>query len=158
MTSTALLPLLVTTLVAGVSWYVAHAFAKQRDRANKRRELLVGYLIDAYRKLEVGAARVMTIAQAEAMETAIADIQLFGSRRQVELVQEFARDIAETGGASIDALLIALRADLREELGLVDVPARLQYLRFDKTSLNGSREPKNSAIPTPNTVPTVPGA
>lgn len=141
MISNATLPLLVTTIVAAASWYVAHALAKQRDRANKRRELLVGYLIDAYRRLEAGAAREMTVEQAEAMESAIADIQLFGTPRQVQLVQDFALQIAETGGASIDDLLVSLRADLRAELGLTDVPARLQYLRFDKTSISRSPTP-----------------
>lgn len=125
--------MLATTLVAIASWYVAHVLAMRRDRANKRRELLVGYLIDAYRKLEVGANRNMTAAQAFGIESAIADIQMFGTPRQVELVQAFAIEVAETGGASLNELLITLRADLRAELGLPDVPPRLKHLRFDKT-------------------------
>lgn len=129
------LSVLVTTAVAIASWYVAHVLAGRRDRANKRRELLVGYLIDAYRRLERGAAREMSVAQAEAMEAAIADIQLFGTARQVSLVQAFALNISEAGSASIDELLVSLRADLRRELGLADVPAHLQYLRLDKTAL-----------------------
>jgi len=130
--SGAWLPLLVTTAVAIASWYAAHLLASRRDRANKRRELLVTYLIEAYRRLESGANRQMTSEQAQAVESAIADIQLFGNTRQVELVQAFAQEIAEMGDGSLDELLVALRADLRRELDLAEVPARLRYLRFKR--------------------------
>jgi hypothetical protein len=39
-------PLLVTTLVAATSWYVALRLSVSRDHTNKRRELRVKYLID----------------------------------------------------------------------------------------------------------------
>ncbi len=47
-----LLPLLITTTVAILGWYVVHRTAVSRDRANKRRELIAQYLIEAYQKLE----------------------------------------------------------------------------------------------------------
>ena len=46
-----LIPLLITTVVAVVGWLIAHALAAARDRANKRREMRVAVLIEAYRAL-----------------------------------------------------------------------------------------------------------
>ena len=90
MNSTFLLPLLVTTVIAVLGWYVAHRLSMNRDRATKRRELRVKYLIDAYRLLESVSNRPVTPATAPQFESALADIQLFGTPAQVELAQEFA--------------------------------------------------------------------
>jgi hypothetical protein len=68
------------------------------------------------------------------LESAVADIQLFGSPRQVDLVQRFASDFAAKGGASLDELLSDLRTDLRAELSLEAVPEGVVHLRitYDK--------------------------
>lgn len=75
-----LLPLLVTTIVAVSSWVVAHRFAVNRDRAAKRRELRTSYLIEVYRRLERAVHRHEPLpTNEEDLESAIADIHLFGS-------------------------------------------------------------------------------
>jgi hypothetical protein len=68
------------------------------------------------------------------LESAVADIQLFGTPHQVELVQRFASDFAAKGGASLDALLRDLRTDLRAEFNLEVVPENIVHLRitYDK--------------------------
>ena len=68
------------------------------------------------------------------LESAVADIQLFGTPRQVDLVQRFACDFAAKGGASLDELLADLRTDLRAELNLEAVPENVVHLRitYDK--------------------------
>ena len=84
-----LAPLLVTTVVAIFGWLVAHRLSAARDRANKRRDLRVQYLIDAYRKLEnAGNRNTNTSDYAAALELAVADIQLFGSPDQVKLATQ----------------------------------------------------------------------
>jgi hypothetical protein len=52
-----MLTLLIPTVVAIVSWFVGSWLSVRRDRANKRRDLRVQYLIEAYRCLAVGANR-----------------------------------------------------------------------------------------------------
>lgn len=122
-------PLLITTAVAVGGWFVGHVLTARRDRANKRREQRIGFLIEAYRRLEACSQRVAPSDTAK-LESAVADIQLFGSPHQVELVQRFASDFAAQGGSSLDALLRDLRRDLRAELRLESVPDSILHLRI----------------------------
>jgi hypothetical protein len=121
---------LLTPLAAAVvGGFVVHMLTARRDRANKRREQRSGYLIEAYRRLESSTQRHGPL-DASKLESAVADIQLFGSPSQVQLVQEFAAEFAAQRGASLDALLRELRRDLRVELNLESVPDRILHLRI----------------------------
>jgi hypothetical protein len=90
MTFANVLQIIETITVALGGWYVTHLLTSTRDRSNKRRELRVKYLIDAYRQLEWASNRPFSLATAEKFEAALADIQLFGTPHQVCLAQEFA--------------------------------------------------------------------
>ena len=126
-----LIPLLITTVTAVAGWLVAHRMAAKRDQLNKRRDLRVQYLIDAYRKLESVSNRDENSAEwAEKLESAIADIQLFGSARQVAMAKQFASEMAAESAASTDNLLSDLRKELRQELILENVPGDLKFLRI----------------------------
>jgi Tfp pilus assembly protein PilO len=102
MSSELIISLLVTTVVAIVGWYAAHRLSAARDRANKRRELRVQYLIEAHRRLENASNRPDLRVVASEFEKAIADIQLFGTPRQVALAREFAVGFARVGTHSLD--------------------------------------------------------
>ena len=84
------------------------------------------YLIEAYRRLEDCSQQFGAADKGK--------IQLFGTPRQVDLVQRFASDFAARGGASLDELLADLRTDLRAELNLEAVPENIVHLRitYDK--------------------------
>ena len=126
-----LFPLLVTTVIAVAGWWVAHSSATKRDQANKRRDLRIQYLIDAYRKLESVSNRDENSPEwAQKLESAIADIQLFGAAGQVALAKKFVTDMADKRHASGDDLLNDLRRDLREELNLESVPSDVKFLRI----------------------------
>lgn len=62
MSSHPVVALLIPTLVAVVSWFVGSWLAVRRDRANKRRDLRVQYLIEAYRRLAKATERKETDA------------------------------------------------------------------------------------------------
>jgi hypothetical protein len=66
------------------------------------------------------------------LESAVDDIQLFGTRKQVAAAQEFARNMAHHREASLDGLLADLREDLRKELQLDPIEAERVFLRFGK--------------------------
>lgn len=126
---------LLTAVGAVLGWFIVHGLDATRARENQRRELIAHFLIDAYRRLERCALRTVG-SDPHDMEPAIADIQLFGSPRQVELAQNFAVQLANTGSADLDELLISLREDLRRELRLEPVPRPIKYLRLH----NGRRD------------------
>tara|TARA_B100000315_G_C14233418_1_gene432055 strand:+ start:181 stop:579 length:399 start_codon:yes stop_codon:yes gene_type:complete len=117
-----LAPLLITAIVAIIGWFIAHQLSMSRDLKNKRTDLKVKYLIEAYRKLENISHREDPNMQD--FETAIADIQLLGSQKQVELAQNIAKEFAKTKCADMDDLLKDLRQNLRKVLGLEELSSQ----------------------------------
>jgi hypothetical protein len=111
--------------VAICGWFVVHALNIKRERISKQKEQRILYLIEAYRRLESCAHRGDELDISK-LESAVADIQLFGTSRQVELVQTFTTKIAADGSASMDDLL----QDFRIELKLEPVAAKTMHVRF----------------------------
>lgn len=130
MNSNLLLPLLITTVVAVASWFVGSWLSLRRDRASKRRDLRVQYLIEAYRRLQNAGHRPLIPPHSSDMESAIADIQLFGTQSQAAAAKKLAEDLAGQGSASLDDLLLSLRAELRKELRLEQIAGGITHLRF----------------------------
>jgi hypothetical protein len=64
-----------------------------------------------------------------ALDSAIVDVQLFGSADQISAAQQFARELAELRVAQLDKLLASLRNDLRKELKLEPVEGPIVTLR-----------------------------
>lgn len=128
-----LISLLITTGVAIAGWMVGHWFNEQRDQKRKRREIRTEYLIRAYRGLEDGANRgsISGTEYGKKFESAIADIQLFGTEAQARMAKELANAIAERRkDASSGPILLSLRDDLRKEIGLSAIKERPIHLRF----------------------------
>jgi hypothetical protein len=132
-----LLPLLATSLVTIIGWYILHQLSKKRDSKNKKQELRISYLIEAWKKLEYAANRKI-FDKIEFIEKPIADIQLFGNKKQIELAQKIADEIATSGQCTLNELLIELRGDLREELNMEKVPNKIRHLRFASPEKNPS--------------------
>lgn len=122
--------LLAAHLVAFLGWWVAHTFSSRRDIANERRKLMVGYLLEAYRKLESAANPSDPLLKRTDLESAIADVQLLGSPSQVTMARAFAKTIANDGSGSLDELLFDLRNSLRQELRLESIDCGIDYLRL----------------------------
>jgi len=123
----------VPSVVAVVGWFAAHQFNVYRDRQNKRRELRVQFLLDAYRRLESAANReAKTEEQMLAFESALADIQLLGTPEQVAAIVSYLRQYAEGRGTQIDDILRLLRRDLRIEVGLRGEVENAVFFRFTR--------------------------
>jgi hypothetical protein len=118
----------IALLLGPLGWYIAYRTTVRRDQLAKKRDLRIQYLIDAYRRLESAANR--TNAQTQELESAVADIQLFGSAEQITLVRKFAEEFAAERSAGLEDLLESLRADLRKELDLGISPAKIVHLRI----------------------------
>ena len=129
MNSHPLVTLLIPTLVAVASWFAGSSLSARRDRANKRRDLRVQYLIEAYRRLSTATQRELNAEYFAAMDSAIVDIQLFGTPNQILAAQTFAKHLADHRVAQVDKLLASLRDDLRDELKLEHVEGAFVCLR-----------------------------
>lgn len=123
-----LIPLLITALVTIFGWYIVHLLSTRRDIKNKQRELRVTYLIEAWRKLEYASNRKGVDAK-EYVERPIADIQLFGTKNQIELTIKIANELAEKQGTNLIGLLTELRQDLRKELNLEQIDTPIKVFR-----------------------------
>ena len=124
----------VTITLAFLGWLIAHHFSSKRDMVNKRRDLRISYLLEAYRKLESAAQAKDIKSKWPAIESAVADIQLLGTPLQVELARQFANGISENGFATLDDLLFDLRESLRSELSLEKIDLSIIHLRFNENT------------------------
>lgn len=123
--------LIIQCLITVIGWIVVYIFAIRQNTQIKKKEVTIEYLIQAWGKLEKASNRKDNRYNTE-IETAIADIQLFGTKRQIELAQQFAEEIARNKESSTLELLVLLREDLRKELKLERVPRKFKFLRFSK--------------------------
>jgi len=97
----------------------------------KRRELILTYLIEAYTAMERCAFRKLGTE----LEDAVATVQLFGTKKQIELAKQMAIDLTERKQADFDELLLDLRNSLRRELRLKEYEGGIVHLRttWDRT-------------------------
>jgi hypothetical protein len=77
------------------------------------------------------------------MESAIADIQLFGTGDQAIAAKKLATDLAEQGSASLDDLLLSLRSELRRELHLEQIAGGITHLRYSE---KGAKDNPRSSV------------
>lgn len=129
------LKLLIPASVVVAGWWVANWLTRRREHArnvaDKKREIQVEYLINAYRRLESTISRNTSIGYNETIETAIADVQLFGTGGQVALVLKIIEQFKQqtTAHHAFLPLLEVLRKDLRNELNLEHVEAEIEIFR-----------------------------
>lgn len=121
--------IILSSLVVIIGWVITHCFSLMRSAKDKKREVTIEYLINAWRTLESASNRSDTSYNAK-LETAIADIQLLGTQKQIELAQQFADQMAQTGSGDALELLIQLREDLRKELSLEVAKRNLKIFRL----------------------------
>lgn len=121
--------LIIQCIITVIGWIVVYIFAIRQNTQIKKKEVTIEYLIQAWSKLEKASNRKDNRYNTE-IETAIADIQLFGTKRQIELAQQFAEEITRNKKSSTLELLVLLREDLRKELKLERVPRKFKFLRF----------------------------
>jgi len=123
--------ILITASIVIIGWVVAHLLTQYRERNGKRQNKKTEYLINAYRKVESSTNRKkVTRKMANNLESAIADIQLFGNEKQIKLAFDFSKALAKNEFSPSDNLLIQLREDLRKELKLSRVSREISHLRI----------------------------
>jgi len=120
-----------TALIVIFGWWVVHYLTAKRDRLNKRRELTIQHLINAYTILTNDVAhREDSVDRWRKLEKIVSDIQLFGSPEQVKLARKLAHEVANGDSFGLDPLINSLRKDLRKQLELVEISGNVTWLRW----------------------------
>ncbi|PRB06130.1 hypothetical protein CQ046_02875 [Chryseobacterium sp. MYb7] len=128
-----LLPLLITSLTTIIGWFMLHRFTQRRDLENKKKDLRINYLIEAWKKLEYASNRNINEEEfIEFMEKPIALIQLFGTNTQIKYAEQIANAIKVEGNANLNKILEDLRSDLRNELNIEKTDTKLLMIRYKK--------------------------
>jgi hypothetical protein len=130
---------MLAALTTVFSAFLVYRYNNSLERVNKRRELRMKYLVEAYREIAFACNRPLSVEKMDdfrKIEQALEDIQLFGLPEQVELVREFAENFVKNSTASVDPLLFALRRTLREEFSMEpDNPPNIWHLRINEAVL-----------------------
>lgn len=135
------LSLIISSLIIVVGWFIIHYFSQKRDLQNKKREIVIEYLIKTYRVLACDILqRKLTSAESKkALEDILSDLQLIGSKEQVEMAKQLA-DAAVRGSGIIDLspIINNLRQSLRKELKLKQIDGNITWLRLNRNEKKGS--------------------
>jgi hypothetical protein len=122
--------ILISTILAIAGWFAGNFLSEARDQKNKKREIKVKLLMEAYLALEYSAHRDFGGEIANSVDDAMAKIQLVGSPEQVKLAVHLINEFAEAQTIDWAPLLLSLRDDLRRELALSEVSERITVFRF----------------------------
>ena len=119
---------IITATLVILGWFVANRLTARRELKNKKREVRIGYMIEAYRKIASAANRGPTTSdeQKAAIESAVEDIQLLGNTHQMAALNR----MIESGENDFMEVLRSLRQELRNELNLDDISAPLKFYRM----------------------------
>lgn len=111
---------LVSLIAAVIGGFITHILSVRQDREEKRRELLsknlVGIWNDLERTGEVQASDSREVLSP--LEGAVSGIQLFCTEHTVQIANKLVFDIKEGKTTNTSELMLSLRAELREVLGL----------------------------------------
>jgi len=126
------LKILITIILAVIGWVVGYYFTTRKDINQKRRDLSIEHLINAYRILTNEIShRKETKENNTQLENILSDIQLFGSEEQVQLAKDLANTVASGGEFQLDPLINSLRNDLRKMIGLKKIKGNVKWLRYN---------------------------
>jgi len=121
----------VPAVIAVAGLFLAHWLNARREVNNKRREIRLKGLQTAYTRLAMAAQREWTDDLKRDFETFVADIQLYGTPKQIELMIEIVEAfIRHDSKVLFDRLLEELRNSLRKELRMEPVKGHVWWYRF----------------------------
>jgi hypothetical protein len=138
----------VPALIAVVGWIVGHWLNAKRELTNRRREARLKGLEAAYKCLALAAVREWTDEHKAEFERFVAEIQLYGTPRQVELMTKLVEAFnRQDPVVSFDPLLEDLRDSLRAELKMEPVKGPVWWYRFKLPQWELDRRAQQDAPP-----------
>lgn len=126
----ALVSLLSGVIGAVVGGFVVHRFTLRREILSAQRTQRVAFLLDTYRRLSdvSNNGSGMTQQQERDLESSLRDIMLLGDSDEIAAAHRFIVDFAQNREGILDPVIVALRNNLRRELGVAPVPLPKAYV------------------------------
>ena len=117
---------ILSAFVVAIGWVIAHILNSQKDFRNKKREIRVSFLMEAYQTIASSANRETTEEEQKAFENAVEKIQFLGTKEQLKLLTQGIES------RNFTPLLEEMRNDIRNEFKLESVPKGIKHFRFDR--------------------------
>ena len=138
----------LTAILIIASWFVTNCLNQENLRQQKFRDIRLNYLIDSYSKLTNFSHRPPDpkASYEQDFESAIATIQLFGTKKQIEEVYRIYDEYPKTHIINLDPLINDLRSDLRKELGSDTVSSSVMWVRLNPKSDTPSLSERSQKI------------
>jgi len=127
-----IITLSATILLAVSGWLIGHFLTAKRDIEQKKREIRVVHLREAYLKLANLADHGSLPEDIHDVQDAFNDIQIFGEEKQIELIAAFIQELNEGKSPSINELLKELRNEIRQHIGLKPIDEYRWHIRAEK--------------------------
>jgi hypothetical protein len=131
----------IPALVVVCGWFIGHWLNARRDLTLRKREARLKSLEAAYTRLAISSNRELTDKLKDDLEMFVAEIQLYGTPRQIELMTEIVEGFKKPNHrVSYDEILADLPDTIRRELTLEPVSGPVWWLRIGR----GAAEPKRN--------------
>jgi len=114
-----LVVLISTVSIAVIGWIVGHILSSRREILQKRREIRIQYLRQAYLNLsQVADTGGNFTKNISLIQASLNDIQLFGDPEHIDLIEKLISDLETKNTVPMDNLLMQLRDEIRNHLRL----------------------------------------
>lgn len=123
------LTLTITVIVALLGWLLVHRLNSERDLRNKKREIVLSHLIEAYMVLTHELNREWTDERALIFESMVSRIQLFGTINSIEQLKQMIDQFTKTRAMDLTKLTVLIRNELRNELELEHIEGNVFWYR-----------------------------
>jgi hypothetical protein len=132
----------IPALVVISGWFIGHLLNARRDLRLRKREARLKSLEAAYIRIATSSNRELTDKLKDDLEMFVAEIQLYGTPRQIELMVEIVEGFKKPNNkVSYDAILADLRNSIRRELNLEPVSGEVWWLRFSRAGTETKSDP-----------------
>ncbi len=129
MSITTIVTLAVTLIIAVGGWVVAHWLTSRREIEQKKRDIRVHYLREAYLAIANLCDRGKFPDDIAQLQDAFNDIQLFGDPHQVHMVGAIVTALDQGADGCFNELLRALRNEIRGHIGLGPIEEDRWHIR-----------------------------
>jgi len=134
MNTAQIITVLSSVTIAALGWIIGHILTSRREILQKRREIRIKHLREAYLNLaHISDSGGDIVKHITLLQSSLNDIQLFGGRSQMKLLEQFIDELNESDSAQLNDLIRELRNEIRAHLKLSKIDESRWYVRLEKS-------------------------